>query len=156
MSRYNTVVVNGENSSEVWSGFRVARRARVFDVKTSQADDSVTVKASHDGYKRLRPKIIHRREWCFLSGVFEVTDTLTGKFKTAEAYFHLHPLVSASLQRGVVELTLADGTRCELTVEGGELALEESTWHPEFGISEINQRVVVRFLDSQVQTSLRY
>jgi uncharacterized heparinase superfamily protein len=153
---HNTVVVNGENSSEVWSGFRVARRARTFDVKTEQAGDSVTVKAAHDGYKRLRTKVIHRREWRLSSGVFEVTDTLTGKFKTAEAYFHLHPLVSASLQRGVVELTLADGTRCELTVEGGELALEEGAWHPEFGISEINQRVVVRFLGSQVQTSLRY
>src|SRR5690606_11840873 len=29
---HNTVEVDGENSSEVWAGFRVARRARPFDV----------------------------------------------------------------------------------------------------------------------------
>lgn len=153
---HNTVVVNGEDSSEVWSGFRVARRARVFDVAVERKGDTAIVKAAHDGYKRLRPKVIHRREWRLSPGVLEVSDTLAGKFRTAEAYFHLHPFVSASIRGGVVELVLADETCCELTVEGGELALEESTWHPEFGLSEVNQRVVVKFFGSQLLTRIRY
>jgi uncharacterized heparinase superfamily protein len=153
---HNTVVVNGEDSSEVWSGFRVARRARAFNVKAGQAGDSVVVRASHDGYKRLRPKVVHQREWRLSPGVLELTDTLTGKFKTAQAYYHLHPFVKASLRRGVVELILADGSGCEMTVEGGELALEESTWHPEFGVSEANQCVVLTFLGPVVKTTFRW
>ena len=53
---HNTVVVNGENSSEVWSGFRVARRARPFDINLGRAGSCSIVRASHDGYQRLRPK----------------------------------------------------------------------------------------------------
>ncbi|RLA45912.1 MAG: heparinase [Gammaproteobacteria bacterium] len=102
---HNTVMVNEENSSEVWSGFRVARRARVFDVAVEQKSDTTIVKAAHDSYKRLRPKVIHQREWRLSPGVLEVSDTLTGKFRTAKAYFHLHPFVKASLARGVVDLT---------------------------------------------------
>jgi uncharacterized heparinase superfamily protein len=153
---HNTVVVNGQDSSEVWSGFRVARRARPFVVKTGQAGNSVIVQASHDGYKRLSPKVVHQREWRLSPGLLEVTDSLQGKFKTAVAYFHLHPSVNAHLHNGVVELILPDGTRCELMVEGGELGLEESSWHPEFGLSDVNQRVVVRFSGSQLLTSIRY
>jgi uncharacterized heparinase superfamily protein len=33
---HNTVVVNDESSSEVWSGFRVARRAAAFDVRLAR------------------------------------------------------------------------------------------------------------------------
>ena len=46
-----TVVIDNENSSEVWSGFRVARRAKVFKVKNLIQDKKTYLSASHDGYK---------------------------------------------------------------------------------------------------------
>ena len=153
---HNTVVVNGQDSSEVWSGFRVARRARPFAVETGQSDNGVFVKASHDGYKRLRPGVVHQREWQVSPGLLEVTDTLTGKFESAVAYFHLHPAVNASLIGGAIKLLLPDGTRCRLVVDGGEVQLEDSTWHPEFGLSEPSKRVAVKFLGPKICTSLRY
>ena len=153
---HNTVVVNGEDSSEVWSGFRVARRARPFGVVLEQADGAFVVRASHDGYKRLRPKVVHQREWRVSSGLLEVTDTLLGKFKSAVAYFHIHPDVSASIRGDAVELILPDGKRCEVWVDGGELVLEESSWHSGFGMSEMNWRVAVRFSCQEVMCRFRY
>src|SRR5699024_2571827 len=54
-SSHNTVVVGHENSSEVWSGFRVARRAKI----TILQDDVSCLEAEHDGYKK--QGVIHRR-----------------------------------------------------------------------------------------------
>ena len=55
---HNTVVVLGENSSEVWGGFRVARRAHAFGYRASEHVDQLVVTCSHDGYRRLKH---HRR-----------------------------------------------------------------------------------------------
>ena len=51
---HNTVDVNGCDSSEVWGGFRVARRARPFGLAVEEGDHALTVTCSHDGYRRLQ------------------------------------------------------------------------------------------------------
>src|SRR5690606_28910828 len=56
---HNTVVVDGENSSEVWSGFRVARRARPVDLSI-KTGNGVVVECGHDGYYRLPGRPMHR------------------------------------------------------------------------------------------------
>ena len=61
---HNTVTVGGRNSSEVWGGFRVARRANVRIIE----DQAGIITASHDGFGR---RHLHTRS--FLSG----TDSLT-------------------------------------------------------------------------------
>ena len=54
---HNTVTINNENSSIVWSGFRVAKRARV----TIEKDNKNQLKACHDGYKGIG--IMHTRSF---------------------------------------------------------------------------------------------
>jgi uncharacterized heparinase superfamily protein len=51
---HNTVVVEGRDSSEVWAGFRVGRRARPRNVQVAQYADRLHVEASHDGYRYLK------------------------------------------------------------------------------------------------------
>jgi uncharacterized heparinase superfamily protein len=65
---HSTVEIDGADSSEVWSGFRVARRALVQDVQIQERSDSVAVSAAHDGYGRLPGKPIHRRAWTLEAG----------------------------------------------------------------------------------------
>ncbi len=50
---HNTVVVNDPDSSEVWKGFRVARRAYPRDVTVDVSSEPWRVSAAHDGYWRL-------------------------------------------------------------------------------------------------------
>ena len=47
---HSTVTINDENSSEVWGGFRVARRAYPLDLTIDQRTDCITVRCSHTGY----------------------------------------------------------------------------------------------------------
>ena len=60
-SAHSTVEVNGMDSSEVWGGFRVGRRARPFDVVVEETGRGVEVACSHDGYRRLPGQPVHRR-----------------------------------------------------------------------------------------------
>ena len=60
-SCHNTVEVDGFDSSEIWSGFRVARRA-YSSLESAQSDsNSVSISASHNGYQRLSGRVTHTR-----------------------------------------------------------------------------------------------
>ena len=118
---HSTVQIDGADSSEVWGGFRVARRARPLDVAVSVPDSSVRataepqaarpdrgdqaahgassrrqgcrVSAAHDGYRRLPGRPVHRRSWCLTGEGLVVSDVLEGDYVEAVARFHLHPAV---------------------------------------------------------------
>jgi uncharacterized heparinase superfamily protein len=58
---HNTVVLDGQDSSEVWGGFRVARRARIRDRQVQSDAAGIRIGASHDGYRRLPGRNLHAR-----------------------------------------------------------------------------------------------
>ena len=85
---HNTVVVNDENSSKVWAGFRVGRRAKT----TIHFDNNSTLKASHDGYQKVG--ITHERKYESKENSLFIGDTLKGNLNninSSKAYFHFHP-----------------------------------------------------------------
>jgi hypothetical protein len=119
---HSTVQIDGADSSEVWGGFRVARRARPFDVVVSDdgslirakvhpdAGDaaalraesdmwSCQVSAAHDGYRRLPGRPVHRRSWCLTADGLSVIDALDGDCSEAVARFHLHPAVRVEMDQ---------------------------------------------------------
>jgi len=135
---HNTVQIDDADSSEVWSGFRVARRA--FPGPVSCREDSsgaVEVKASHNGYRRLQGRPVHHRIWRTAPGLFTVTDRIVGQYRQAQAMFHLHPDISATCSEDGETVRLGlDGSRAiRITVSGGACRLVDTTWHPEFGVS---------------------
>ncbi|WP_423128035.1 heparinase II/III domain-containing protein [Gaoshiqia sp. Z1-71] len=85
---HNTVTVLDKNSSEVWSSFRMARRAHV---KIRKETDH-TIVAEHDGYRRL--KTIHHREWKFMEDRIIVEDNIVGKITEGKAHIWLSPGVT--------------------------------------------------------------
>lgn len=88
---HSTVRVEGADSSEVWGGFRVARRARVTD---RSEDGRVWVAAAHDGYRGVR----HWRKVSLTAGRVEVRDRLEGRGRhTVEVLFHLGPGVGGDM-----------------------------------------------------------
>ena len=83
---HNTVSINGENNNEVWSAFRVGRRANVTLLK----DSTNYLEAEHDGYRFL--KSTHRRSWEIKDSKILVSDHLsTPEENTCELNIHLHP-----------------------------------------------------------------
>lgn len=84
-SAHNTVVVENRDSSEVWGGFRVAKRANVEILK----ENNDYVYAVHNGYGH---KYIHYRSFNLKEGKFEVIDEISTK-TDAVNYIHLSPNV---------------------------------------------------------------
>ncbi len=136
---HSTLVIDHENSSEVWSGFRVGRRARPFDVMLDRAQDRLIAGAAHDGYAHLAGKPIHRRDWVMGRGELTVTDTVTGKGRhSLESLLFLAPGLTTS-ERSAGSLMVVDDAGqsvAQIRAAGGSLDVAPSTWHPFFGVSE--------------------
>ncbi|WP_416832708.1 MAG: heparinase II/III family protein [Erythrobacter sp.] len=134
---HSSLVIDGENSSEVWSGFRVGRRAKPFDVAVSGEETSFTAHGAHDGYTHLPGSPVHRREWRLSEGQLFVEDAVEGSgLHQLEAYFHLGPGISAvaNTADGVVELSdIKTGRQAVFAAKGGLVEVIPSSWHPEFG-----------------------
>ncbi|MEH6347732.1 MAG: alginate lyase family protein [Bermanella sp.] len=144
---HNTVSVNGLDSSVVWSGFRVAQRARVKHRVVEQVKNNVCFSASHNGFKQQGIDCIHKRSWSLGLKEIKITDELKGKFNSAVANLHLHPcVVVESVNKGFVVLSAEDFI-LELKFIGVSISLEDSTWHPEFGVSLASKKLCCHFLD---------
>jgi uncharacterized heparinase superfamily protein len=151
---HNTVVVDGQDSSEVWAGFRVARRARVKLRTITSTPLAVIVEASHDGYRRLPGRNEHRRRWTVDHRSLCIEDQISGEFKSAAAYFHIHPEVDARV-RGATEILLTgpDGISVSMAFEGATaIQLRPGTWHPQFGVVVQNRCIVARFSGGALTT----
>lgn len=148
---HSTVVIDGENSSEVWGGFRVARRARPRDL-SFDTGKKLAISCAHDGYHRLAGKPTHQRIWSFGAYSLAVQDEITGRFNVAEARFHLHPHVEVvELKHDSALLKTADGS-IRVTCTGGSLARQAATWHPAFGVSEPNTCLSIVFDGAKIRT----
>lgn len=136
---HNTVEVDGENSSEMWGSFRVARRAKPHDLKIDPRRDTLRMSCSHDGFRRLPGKVTHSREWRLRERELEITDTLIGKFGCAVSRFHFHPSVASdkAALAGTHDFSFANH---RLAWRCGEAAgkVMPSHYHPEFGIAHAN------------------
>ena len=146
---HNTVMINDENSSEVWRGFRVARRAYPFDLKIEELENSVSITCAHDGYRRLFGRPIHRRKWQFFETSLIIKDHIEGSFKNAYAYFHFHPSINMTKkQKSVWNLEMSNGRKIILEVKIGEPLIEKSYYAPEFG-KRVNTKCLKVALDKK-------
>jgi uncharacterized heparinase superfamily protein len=134
---HNTVGIDGEDSSEVWNGFRVARRARPFDLEISRTAGAMIISCAHDGYRRLPGKPVHRRRWQLSEDGLTVHDHVEGGFNEAVARYHFHPevYVTLSSEHGG-KVHLPGGEALDFTISRGIPQLTESTYHPEFNVSQ--------------------
>jgi uncharacterized heparinase superfamily protein len=139
---HSTVTVANENSSEVWAGFRVARRAYVHDVIV----EAGLAKARHDGYRRLHPAVDHHRQWNLGEMQLVVTDRVAPAVKSL-AYYHLHPNVDITVESPLDgTLNLPNGQRLRWKASGAAARVKTGTWHPRFGAS-VATSVLVLALD---------
>jgi len=152
---HNTVMIDDQDSSEVWGGFRVARRAYPQDLEIREAEGLVA--CSHDGYRRLPGKPVHRREWRFFADGLRIRDTIEGEFREASGRLHFHPGVdvlplSEMCESG--EIILPDGRRLHWKIARGHGRLLDTTWHPEFGLSIPNRCLEVDFAGRETEVEL--
>ncbi len=143
-SAHNTLVIDNQNSSEVWDSFRVARRAKVRNIIYS-ITDRCEISAVHDGYCRLGRQIIHKRTWQIDESSLLIIDDVVG---TGQHYFslpfHVYPNLAIK-QMGNHCFAIFHGNKFLARLElddklDGEIA--SSTYHPEFGLSIPSKKII--------------
>jgi uncharacterized heparinase superfamily protein len=141
---HSTVEINGQSSSEVWSGFRVARRAYPFDLDVFSDSYVATIACSHDGYKRFPGKPTHRRTWEMSKNLIEVRDIIAGPYWQAIARFIIHPDITVSeITQGVFELKLPQGNLITFFCKQGLPSLGQASYAPEFGKASLTNCISV-------------
>jgi uncharacterized heparinase superfamily protein len=155
---HNTVVLNGQNSSEVWGGFRVARRAFPFGLKFKETTYSSEVICAHSGYVRLPGRPVHHRTWRLDAFGLSVIDRVEGPYQRAEARFHFHPALKVEIDgcKSHGTIILPDGAVLTWQLNDGTARLEPSTWHPRFGSVEPNLCMTVHLVDGRSAMSIRW
>jgi uncharacterized heparinase superfamily protein len=129
---HSTVEVDGKNSSEVWSSFRVARRAYPHDIFFTEQEDLISFGGSHNGYKTIMNGPTHSREWIISSNKLEIKDVLTGQYQFAVARYYLHPSVTVELDRDNAILIFDDKV-INVRAFNGNMSVVDSYFSPEFG-----------------------
>ena len=136
---HNTVEIDGENSSEVWDSFRVARRAYSVALSCSEEAEVLRASCAHDGYTRLPGRPIHRRTVEVSANTVKWTDEVKGAGEhRAVGRIPLHPDVTAlRLGEAQWQLDLPSGERLLLAVDTAGVRLDEAKgrFAPEFGLT---------------------
>lgn len=150
---HNTVEVNGENSSEVWSSFRVARRARPRNVAWVEKNGELRVRAAHDGYTRLGDIGETARVWTLTPHRLCIEDQAEGKPANVIARFRGHPSFAVEKRDG-----------CSGTLRGGNISLSwlvrgatnadvaTDVWHPRFGAGDACQTLELEMRCNRLST----
>ncbi len=136
---HNTVSINGLDSSEVWGGFRVARRAKV----SILSDSDSYVEASHNGFGA---KHIHNRQFVISDDYFSVTDCVSGK-ASAVSYIHFSPDTLVELADTKVIKT----SRGSIKIEGAtKIEISECLVSSEYNTFNKSKVAVIHF-DKRLQ-----
>jgi uncharacterized heparinase superfamily protein len=140
---HSTIQIDMENSSEVWSGFRVARRAFPFNIQintNTESDNEISFQASHNGYLRLNNKAIHTRKFNLSNNTWNIEDEISGYGNTFVSRFYLHPEIEVHKNKKGLTLSknhidLVDFIYdCKL-----DLQLIDTFYHDQFGVNKPNK-----------------
>jgi hypothetical protein len=128
---HNTVQIAGADSSEVWAGFRVGRRARPGELAINDWE----VCGSHDGYRFLPDRPEHRRCWQLSPGAFTVRDSVSSTRSPAVARYILAPdLHLRALPSGEWRVARSDTILAGVQVVQGQAKCVTGIHAPRFGV----------------------
>jgi uncharacterized heparinase superfamily protein len=141
-SAHSTVEIDKLNSSEVWSGFRVARRAAPYNIQintNAESGNQISFYACHDGYIRLKNAPIHSRKFSLLNNIWNIEDEVTANGHIVFSRFYLHPEISAKKTENGIILSKNNIDLLKFNLNTNiDLKIIESTYHDQFGISRAN------------------
>jgi len=153
---HNTLEINDQDQCEMWASFRVARRGYPKDVKWEPFNDGFCLSAWHNGYRRLKGKPLHHRNFSYQkSGKLTVKDTITASHSTTiTSRLHLHPDCSIDkLEDNSVWITYPAGKFKIFFGGNGKLSVEDSFYCPEFGKKLENKALAYRAFGDNIETS---
>lgn len=137
---HNTLCIDDTDSSEVWSVFRLGRRARPVGLEATVGADSMAIRCGHDGYRHLPGRPLH---WRLLEvgerRSLSLVDRVEGRGEHGiTGGLLLAPGWRAEVRPGGWHLTRG-ALRLAVDLEGPpglRLGIEERPYHPSYGVEE--------------------
>jgi uncharacterized heparinase superfamily protein len=154
---HSTLEIDGTSSSEVWGGFRVARRAYPFDFSIHKSVGAVDVVCAHDGYTRLSGKPVHRRTWNLTEKSMKISDSIEGDFHSAVSRYIFHPDVKLEQPNNdSYRVILPKGEILEIQILQGESQIMHALHASEFGKLRDTQSLHVRLQNGNAVIQLSW
>ena len=148
---HTTIEVDGKASTEVWSGFRVARRAKIISRYAERnCNGTIVMQAAHDGYKSFFGGCIHTRKLAFDGNSLVVFDSVQGVFGHAKSRFYFHPDLLISLEENLLKV-IGPTFILFSDLSGKVASLVDTFWYPEFGLEVPNKVLDVNFEESSLE-----
>ena len=145
---HSTVQIDEADSSEVWSGFRVGRRAIPFNIQVevpNESRNSVSFRASHDGYRKLNNSPTQTRIFSLINDVWRVEDQISGSGNYVTSRFYLHPSIHIQKTEFGIFLSKSGENLINLKQEASvELNILNTTYHDEFGVTKPNKCIQLK------------
>ena len=141
-SAHSTIELDGKSSSEVWSGFRVAQRARITELEICEDDNRKVFAAVHDGYTRIASKPIHKRQWIVNDGCLEIIDEVTGSGNSVQLRYYLHPDIHVEIHDEGVQLRTNSEKLAKIRTKQN-VQVVDSTYHDKFGSTRKNKCLLI-------------
>lgn len=129
---HNTVEIDGENSIEAWSAFRVGRRVQPNVLTWTPQAAGFELTAEHCGYAQHT----HRRTFSWQPGSLKISDSVSGQGRgRAIGRLHFAPGCAVGLMGANEARASLGNTSLRITFDGpGSLAIEPGWYSPEFGV----------------------
>ena len=144
---HNTVKIGSKDQTQVWGGFRVAKRAKI----THLIEKPNLIEASHDGY--LSDGYKHTRSFLWGEKYLILKDKINrSTSNNAKAYFHLHSSVTKPLVDGNNVIIESSGVSIEFE-RASNISIEEYQLSAGFNKTNLAYKIVVLF-DQTLKTKI--
>ncbi len=144
---HNTVEIGGKEQTQVWGGFRVAKRAKI----THLVEKPNLIEASHDGY--LSDGYKHTRSFLWGENYLILKDKINRSTNNnAKAYFHLHSSVAKPLVCGNTITLEYEGVSFEFE-NAFTISIQEYQLSAGFNKTNLAYKIVVLF-DQTLKTKI--
>ena len=136
-SSHNTITIGDYDQTEVWGGFRVAKRAKI--VSFNESDKIFS--SSHNGYNDIG--VIHNRKFITNIDSIEIYDDLKKQDIYKEiAHFHFHPNVKDIIVKD--SRVYFDKLNVQMLFDGGNVFIEKECYKYATGFNKTENAIKLK------------
>lgn len=126
---HNMTTIDGDNTTEVWSAFRVGRRV---NTKIVNKEDGINFSKVAASYENLDRSHVERR-FKITDKSFKVIDRVIGSNKKKITYLHFSPDTSIETSKNEIYILMKDEHIFTLSHDYSHFIIENTFWYPLFG-----------------------
>ena len=141
---HNTVLINENNSSEVWKSFRVSRNAQVTKSSLKKGKEFTFSSAQYKGFDFPKNEYTHKRSILASEGLIHIRDSVTDHAKSSKVIWIINPCNDVEyLDKFTIKIKQE---KLLITLRSeNPMRIEDTYYAPEFFLRLPCKRVVIDF-----------